>query len=159
VSDEPYPWVRRETERGAAYAAFREYLNLGHRRTIREAAELAGITPDTAGKLSQKHDWVVRATAHDQFVASRETDGLASQIASARDEDIDFANQMRDHAVGLLQDFVRDRAVPPAAYSQFVLAFVRLEEHAFRFKDDPKTSAAKERAQELLARAERAMRA
>ena len=151
-----YPWVRRERERGQAYAAFQEYLRQGPRRTVRAAAEAAGISADSAYDLSKRHDWGARATAYDQHLASAATDGIADQMASARDEDIEFAGQMRGHAVNLLQDFVRDRVVPPAAYSQFILAFVRLEEHAFRFKDDPKTSAAKERVKELLRRAEEA---
>ncbi|HEX6518262.1 MAG TPA: hypothetical protein VF049_22065 [Nocardioidaceae bacterium] len=153
---EPYPWVRRTSERGQAYAAFREYLNLGPRRTVRAAADAAGISADSAYELSKRHGWNERATAYDQHLASAATDGLASQMASARDGNIEFADQMRGHAVTLLEDYIRERAVPSANFSQFVLAIVRLEEHAFRLKDDPKTSAAKDRVNSLLERLDKA---
>jgi hypothetical protein len=156
MTDEPYPWVRRETERGRAYDAFQAYLRQGPRRTITAAAEAVGISRDSAQELSKRHDWVARSIAHDQFIATRETDGIADQMASARDEDLELAGQMRGYAVTMLQEFVLGRAIPPANYSQFVLAMIRLEEHAFRLKDDPKTSAARDKAKELLARLDRA---
>ncbi|MFD3535227.1 hypothetical protein [Streptomyces sp. NPDC058664] len=158
MTEEPYPWVRRATERGKAYDAFQAYLRQGPRRTITAAAEAVGISRDSAQELSSRHDWVARSIAHDQFIASRETDGLADQMASARDEDLELAGQMRGHAVTLLEEYMAGRAVPPSNYSQFILAMIRLEEHAFRLKDDPKTSAARDKAKELLARFDRANR-
>lgn len=156
MTDEPYPWVRRTSERGKAYDAFQAYLRLGPRRSIRQAAENVGIRQDTAEGLSIRHDWVARSIAYDQHLATAATDGLADQVASAREGNIEFADQMRGHAVTLLEDYIRERCVPPAHYSQFVLAIVRLEEHAFRLKDDPKTSAAKDRVQNLLDRLDKA---
>ena len=156
MTDEPYPWVRRPSERGKAYDAFREYLNLGPRRTIKQAAENVGTTYDSAQELSTRHDWVARSIAYDQHLATAATDGLAGQMASARDDNLALADQMRSHAVTILEDYVTGRAVPSANYSQFVLALVRLEEHAFRLKDDPKTSAARDKVQGLLDRLDKA---
>lgn len=156
MSDEPYPWVRRTSERGPAYEAFQAYLRQGPRRTITAAAEEVGISRDSAQELSSRHDWVARSIAYDQHIASAATDGIADQMASARDEDLDLASQMRGYAITMLEGFIVGRAIPPANYSQFVLAMIRLEEHAFRLKDDPKTSAIRDRVQDLLQRLDRA---
>jgi hypothetical protein len=156
VTDEPYPWVRRTTERGKAYDAFQAYLRQGPRRTIPAAAAEVGISRDSAQELSTRHDWAGRSLAYDQFIATRETDGLADQMASARDEDLELAGQMREYAVSMLQEFVRGRAIPPSNYSQFVMTMIRLEEHAFSMKDDPKVSADRSKAKDLLARLEKA---
>jgi hypothetical protein len=153
-----YPWVRRERERGQAYAAFQEYLRQGPRRTVVAAAEAAGISADSAYDLSKRHDWVARATAYDQHLASAATDGLASQMASARDDNLSFAGEMRDLAFVVLRNYAERGELPPAHFAQFILAFVRVEEHSFRLKEDPKTSAALEKARELLARFDRATR-
>lgn len=156
MTDEPYPWVRRTTERGKAYDAFREYLNQGPRRTVLAAAEAAGITKDSAYELSKRHDWGARATAYDQHLASAATDGLASQMASARDDNLALADKLRGHLVDQLEDFMLAKEDPTVRWSQALAVMVRLEEHAFRLKDDPKTSAARSKAQELLNRLERA---
>jgi len=152
---EPYPWVRRDTERGQAYAAFREFLNLGPRRTVRAAAKAADISADSAYELSKRHDWTARATAYDQHLASAATDGLASQMASARDDNLTLADKLRSHLSNQLEGFIRDRDDPTVRWSQALAAMVRLEEHAFRLKDDPKASAARDRVQTLIERFER----
>lgn len=152
MMDEPYPWVRRETERGRAYDAFREYLGMGPRRTIKQAAENVGITYDSAQELSTRHDWVARSIAYDQHLASAATDGLASQMASARDENLALADEMRSLAVDLLRRYAEVTELPPAHFSQFVLAFVNVEKHAFLMKDDPKASASREKVQGLIER-------
>ena len=156
MTEEPYPWVRRSTERGKAYEAFRAYLNLGPGRTIREAGEEVGISINSAQELSTRHDWVARSIAYDQHLASAATDGLASQMASARDENLALADEMRGLAVDLLRRYAEVTELPPAHFSQFVLAFVNVEKHAFLMKDDPKASAAREKVQGLLERFNRA---
>jgi hypothetical protein len=156
VTGEPYPWVRRTTERGKAYDAFREYLNQGPRRTVTAAANAVGITLDSAYELSKRHDWGDRATAYDQHLATAATDGLASQMASARDDNLALADKLRGHLVDQLEACMRDGEDPSVRWSQALGAMVRLEEHAFRLKDDPKTSAARDRVQTLLERFDRA---
>lgn len=156
MTDEPYPWVRRTSERGKAYDAFQAYLRLGPRRTITAAAEAVGITRDSAQELSTRHDWVARSIAHDQFIATRETDGLADQMASARGDNLSFAGDMRALAGDVLRSYAERGELPPAHFAQFVIAFVQVEKHAFLMKDDPKASAARDKAKELLARFDRA---
>ncbi|TXS02304.1 hypothetical protein EAO70_37275 [Streptomyces sp. adm13(2018)] len=156
MTDEPYPWVRRTTERGKAYDAFREYLNQGPRRTVLATAEAVGITKDSAYELSKRHDWGARATAYDQHLASAATDGLASQMASARDDNLALADKLRGHLSDQLDGFIGGREDPTVRWSQALAAMVRLEEHAFRLKDDPKASAARDRVQQYLQRIEQA---
>lgn len=157
MTDEPYPWVRRATERGKAYDAFQAYLRLGPRRTIPAAAEEVGISPDSAQELSSRHDWVARSIAYDQHLATAATDGLADQMASARDDNLSLADKLRGHLSTQLDGFIAIREDPSVRWSQALAAMVRLEEHAFRLKDDPKTSAARDKVQELIQRAERAL--
>lgn len=154
---EPYPWVRRTSERGKAYDAFQAYLRLGPRRTIPAAAEAVGISPDSAQELSSRHDWVARSIAYDQHLATAATDGLADQMASARDDNLSLADKLREHLVNQLEGYMRQSEDPSVRWSQALGAMVRLEEHAFRLKDDPKTSVARERVQQLLDRAEKAL--
>ncbi|MFJ8301582.1 hypothetical protein ACIQ9R_37535 [Streptomyces sp. NPDC094447] len=155
TTPEPYPWVRRETERGRAYDAFQAYLRLGPRRTITAAAEDVGISRDSAQELSSRHDWVARSIAYDQHIASAATDGLASQMASARDDNLTLADKLRGHLSDQLDGFIAHRDDPTVRWSQALAAMVRLEEHAFRLKDDPKTSAARDKVQGLIERFER----
>lgn len=156
MTDQLYPWVRRETERGKAYDAFQAYLRLGPRRTITAAAEEVGISRLSATELSARHDWVARSIAYDQHLATAATDGLASQMASARDDNLSLADKLRGHLSDQLDDFIAQRDDPTVRWSQALAAMVRLEEHAFRLKDDPKTSAARDKVQGLLERLNRA---
>lgn len=156
MTAEPYPWVRRTTERGKAYDAFQAYLRQGPRRTITAAAEDVGISRDSAQELSTRHDWVARSIAYDQHIASAATDGLANQMASARDDNLALADKLREHLVNQLEGCMREGEDPSVRWSQALGAMVRLEEHAFRLKDDPKTSAARDKVQGLLDRLDRA---
>lgn len=156
MTDEPYPWVRRTSERGKAYDAFQAYLRLGPRRSIKQAAEDVGIREDSAQELSTRHDWVARSIAYDQHLATAATDGLADQMASARDDNLSLADKLRGHLSTQLDGFIRNRDDPTVRWSQALAAMVRLEEHAFRLKEDSKTSAVRNRVEELLRRAEEA---
>jgi hypothetical protein len=156
MTDEPYPWVRRTTERGKAYDAFQAYLRLGPRRTIPAAAEEVGISRDSAQELSSRHDWVARSIAYDQHIASAATDGLANQMASARDDNLQLADKLRGHLFDQLETCMLNGEDPSVRWSQALGAMVRLEEHAFRLKDDPKTSAIRSHVQDLLKRLDKA---
>lgn len=156
MADE-YPWVRRESERGPAYAAFREYLQLGARRTIKDAAAAASISYDSAKELYARHDWKARAVAYDQHVATAETDGFTSQVASAKSEDMELADKLRSHLSNVLDDHIRDREPPTVRWSQGLGVLIRLEEHVLRMEqDDPKKTAARDRVDEYLRRIEEA---
>jgi hypothetical protein len=59
-------WDRLPTETTRAYAAFREYRDLGPRRTL---SGLASVTARNARTWSRRHHWTARATAWDDEVA------------------------------------------------------------------------------------------
>lgn len=70
MTDERAPWDRRPGETSKAYAAFREYRDLGPRRTLRK---LTGVNANNARNWSGQWDWGARATAWDDELA-READ-------------------------------------------------------------------------------------
>lgn len=151
-----YVWTRREGESGVAYEAFREYLRLGTKRSIRLVAEELSKSEALMKRWSSEHSWPARALAHDQYMASAATDGLASQMASARDDNLTLAATLRTHLTNQLATAMRSGDDPSVRWSQALAAMVRLEEHAFRLKDDPKTSQLRDRAKELVRRLEEA---
>ena len=84
-SEEHGPWDRRSTETTKAFAAFRAYIALGARRSVREAARQAhqnsiktASFSDKAPRLnttirrwlgwSARHKWVSRANARDAWI-------------------------------------------------------------------------------------------
>jgi len=60
------PWDRLPSETNLAYSAFRQYRDLGPRRTVHQLIEISG---DSARKWSIKHHWAARSTAWDDEVA------------------------------------------------------------------------------------------
>ena len=60
MTNERRPWERREGESSLAYAAFREYRDLGPSRAHRQLAN-----PKRGERWSGRWDWVARASAWD----------------------------------------------------------------------------------------------
>ena len=83
MTDTPRLWDRRADETPKSYAAFRAYVALGARRSVREAARQHHIKALSAGEIlgqenttvstwlawSSKHKWVSRANARDDWIA------------------------------------------------------------------------------------------
>ena len=88
MTDTPRPWDRRADETPKSYAAFRAYVALGARRSVREAARQHHIKALSAGEIlgqenttvstwlawSSKHKWVSRANARDDWIARASDD-------------------------------------------------------------------------------------
>lgn len=153
-----YVWTRREGETSPAYEAFRTYLGIGPTRSLAKVAKDLNKSMQLLAGWSSKHEWVERVRAHDQYLAGAATDGLASQMASARDDNLSLAATLRAHLTNQLVTCMQTGDDPSVRWSQALAAMVRLEEHAFRLKDDPKTSALRDRAKELVRRLEEAAR-
>lgn len=153
-----YVWTRRNDETSPAYEAFRTYLGMGTKRTLAAVGETLGKSAALMERWSAAHDWRARVLAHDQYMASAATDGLASQMASARDDNLTLAATLREHLTSQLHTAMQNGDDPSVRWSQALAAMVRLEEHAFRLKDDPKTSQLRDRAKELVRRLEEAGR-
>lgn len=151
-----YVWTRREGETSPAYEAFRTYLGMGPSRSLAKVAKDLNKSMQLLAGWSSKHEWVERVRAHDQYLAGAATDGLASQMASARDDNLTLAATLRAHLTNQLVTCMQTNEDPSVRWSQALAAMVRLEEHAFRLKDDPKTTAVRTRVEEYLRRVEQA---
>ena len=82
MTDTPRLWDRRADETPKSYAAFRAYVALGARRSVREAARQYHINTTSTGEISSvedttvrtwlgwsaKHKWVSRANARDAWL-------------------------------------------------------------------------------------------
>lgn len=68
---------RHENEQ--EFRAFTFYLNSGAHRTLRNTADFAGVTPETAGKWADRFNWDRRCAAYDKkemAIAFREANKL-----------------------------------------------------------------------------------
>ena len=83
---DPATWDRRSTETTKAYAAFRAYIALGARRSVREALRQTGGETAVSGKLrtwegwSSKNAWVSRADSRDAWLARTADEQTAANI-------------------------------------------------------------------------------
>lgn len=153
ASKEPYPWIRRPDESEYAYENFQAYLRCGTGRTLQKAADKLGKTSQALGEFSRKHKWVERCRAYDQHIMTAETDGLASQMAEARDENLELVRKLRGHLSDRLDDFIERRQDPSVRWTQALVAMAKLEANAFLVRDDSKTSERIERIETLVERA------
>ena len=83
MTDTPRPWDRLPAETLKAHTAFRAYIALGARRSVREAARQHHIKALSSGEIcgqenttvstwlswSSKHRWVSRANSRDAWLA------------------------------------------------------------------------------------------
>lgn len=63
---------RRKGESDEAFAAFREYLDLGPSRAFPGVARRCGKSVSLIARWSARHDWVDRASAYDDHLAELE---------------------------------------------------------------------------------------
>ena len=83
MTDTPRLWARRADETPKSYAAFRAYVALGGRRSVREASRQYHINTTSTGEISSvedttvrtwlgwsaRHKWVSRSLARDEWIA------------------------------------------------------------------------------------------
>lgn len=150
---EVYIWARQDGETEQAYQAFRTYLQLDGVRSIARAAEKIGRTAQNLETFSRRHAWVARVTAYDQHVATADTDGLVSDIAAARDENLELVRKLRGHLSDRLDDFIEKRQDPSVRWTQALVAMAKLEANAFTVRDDSRTAERIERIETLVERA------
>ena len=90
MTETPRPWDRRSTETTKAYAAFRAYIALGARRSVREALRQNSGETAVSGKLrtwegwSSKNAWVSRANARDEWIARTSDDQIIVNILACK---------------------------------------------------------------------------
>ena len=84
------PWYRRSTETTKAYAAFRAYIALGARRSVRGALRQNSGETAVSGKLrtwegwSSKNAWVSRANARDAWLARVSDEQIRANIIACQ---------------------------------------------------------------------------
>ena len=90
MTDTQRRWDRLPTETPKSYAAFRAYVALGARRSVREAARQYHSKTIAAGEISSaedttvgtwmgwsaKHKWVSRSLARDEWIARTSDDQI-----------------------------------------------------------------------------------
>ena len=98
MTDTPRLWDRRADETPKSYAAFRAYVALGGRRSVREAARQYHINTTSTGEIigqentmvstwlawSAKHKWVSRANARDEWIARTSDDQIVSNVTACK---------------------------------------------------------------------------
>jgi hypothetical protein len=153
---EPYPWIRRDDETEHAYENFQAYLRMGTGRTLAKAAQKIGKTTQALGEFSRKHEWVERCRAYDRHIMTAETEGLASQMAEARDEATDenvkLVRKLRTHLSERLDEFIDKKQDPSVRWTQALLAMVKVEASVFLTADTVKTTERIEHIESLVER-------
>ena len=96
MTETPHPWDCLPTETPKAYAAFLAYVDLGARRSVREAArryhaeatskkEIRSVEATTVRTWigwSARHNWVSRGLAKDEWLASTSDQVLVENLAA-----------------------------------------------------------------------------
>ena len=98
MTDTPRLWDRRADETPKSYAAFRAYVALGARRSVREAAHQNHIKTTSTGEISSvedttvrtwlgwsaRHKWVSRSLARDEWIARTSDDQIVSNVTACK---------------------------------------------------------------------------
>ena len=93
-----HPWDRLPNETTKSHTAFLAYVNLGARRSVREAARQHHSKATAAGDIksvedttvrtwmgwSSKHDWVSRALARDDWMQGTADEQIIMNIAACK---------------------------------------------------------------------------
>lgn len=115
------PWERLDTETGRAYAAFRQYRDLGPSRSF---VALTDVSLRSAGRWSRDHRWTARAQAWDAEAYRLEDSRRLEQIREMDDNHQRAARAMLTAGLRALQDL--DKLTPNQA-ARFVDLGTRLE--------------------------------
>ena len=81
---EKKPWERLEKESTPAYEAFREYRDMGEKRSIAKVAEELGKSVKLLERWSAQHDWQKRVLAWDDEIERVASEDLLKEIAKMR---------------------------------------------------------------------------
>ena len=94
MTDTQRRWDRLPTETPKSYAAFRAYVALGARRSVREAARQHCVNTASSGpknttvkhwlRWSARHKWVSRSLARDEWIARTSDDQIVSNVTACK---------------------------------------------------------------------------
>lgn len=82
--EERKPWERLPEEGTEAFEAFREYRDMGEKRTQAKVGEKLGKSETLMSRWSAEYDWVKRAQAWDDEVERQASKNLLKDIAKMR---------------------------------------------------------------------------
>jgi hypothetical protein len=154
--EEPYPWVRQSGESSEAYDAFRKYLYMGERRSLRTLAANLKKSERLINNWSASNGWQARLLAYDQHMETAATDGHADEMRRVRTRHIELSERLLALLDDRLSDFERTRTDPTVRWTQAFVAATKAQESALKMRDNGPLSGQLERALELLERLENA---
>lgn len=131
-----YIWTRRDGESHAAFAAFREYLSMGGKRSGREVAERIGKSTSMIQDWSSRHQWRERARAYDNHILTAETDGYANQLAGVRAKHIRLSEKLLDHLDERLDHFIERKQDPTMRWTQAFKAGAEVQAKALSLREN-----------------------
>lgn len=91
------PWEKQPQETDQAFAAFKEYRDLGLERTIPKAVQALGKKPNylsTCEAWSQRWGWRLRVDAWDKHVDQKERTAALTEAAKKAKQKLGFAEAM-----------------------------------------------------------------
>ena len=94
MAETPHPWDRLPKETPQSFAAFHDYIALGARRSVREAARKHHSDTTAVGEISSvedttvrtwmgwsaKHRWVSRAVARDEWLVQVSDEQISANL-------------------------------------------------------------------------------
>ena len=101
-TEERKPWERLDEESTPAYAAFKEYRDMGEERSIAKVAKKLGKSDKLLERWSAKHDWGNRVMAWDDAIEHRASENLLNEIAKMRARQRKQALKMQLKGLNLL---------------------------------------------------------
>jgi hypothetical protein len=109
AAPDPLPWERQPGEPPRAYAYFADYRNDGPLRSIAKTARNRRRSVSTLNEMSQRHRWVERAEAYDEYLDRLRRDAAETEIQRAERQERAAARQLQ--AIATTRIFGRDSGV------------------------------------------------
>ena len=107
-------WERREKETSKAFAAFVVYRDQDPlERSIKQAARDVGKSEQQFTRWSNRHDWVVRAGAYDDFVDGRRVEKNVDLLDAMAIRQAEAAKRLQEIAILSLARLQGDMIVNP----------------------------------------------
>ena len=123
IVSERNPWDRRDGETSKAYAAFRQYRDLGPLRTVEQ---MRGVGRTSAERWSARWDWQARAVAWDDATHMADDARRLEAIRTMHDTHQRAGRVAMSKALAALQRLEPDQ-IPPYAAARLLELGARLE--------------------------------
>lgn len=132
---EQHPWTSQPGEPSRAYEAFRVYMLLGPKRTLKIAAAQLGKTESLLTNWSAEYKWVDRAVAYDGYLVNAEVDGFAQQVASVRSRHMVITDKLLDRLEKNL-DLLKPGQDPSVRWTQALVAATKAQKDCLAMREE-----------------------